>query len=275
MSITKKYLFLTLFISIATILGLGGMLLGSYSQIQMLEDKIQQLESQLAQDIESRNQSIQMAGPGAASSPVDRLVKDLSTRFVGDPRSIAEKLRDFLADDPSPQHLAIACKVIADIADNRDALSDQELNWLYQQNFKPAFKRVVAQVLSLRGDNKPLDDYIAQLKPGLSSDNPGERRNTLGELAKNHYVGAANAIAPLVEDADTNVKLDALLALRATGNESHIHYVESLVNHPDPSVSWLANDVINNLQNLSSRARTKLNSVDIAAELPPLEIPSS
>jgi hypothetical protein len=48
-----------------------------------------------------------------------------------------------------------------------------------------------------------------------------------------------------------------------------------LLNHPDPSVSWLANDVINNLQNLSSKARTRLNSTDIAAELPPLVTPGS
>ncbi|HEY0891688.1 MAG TPA: hypothetical protein VGE32_01450, partial [Cellvibrio sp.] len=62
-------------------------------------------------------------------------------------------------------------------------------------------------------------------------------------------------------------------ALRATGNESHIPSVENLVNHPDQSVSWLANDALNQLQNLSTKARTRLNMADIVVELPPIHAP--
>jgi HEAT repeat protein len=115
-----------------------------------------------------------------------------------------------------------------------------------------------------------MEQLIAEAKPALGSENPNVRRQALNDLAKTHYAGAASAIAPLVQDSDISVTLDALLALRATGNESHIHYVEKLVNHPDQSVNWLANDVINTLQNLSTKARTKLTSADIAAELPPI-----
>jgi HEAT repeat protein len=111
---------------------------------------------------------------------------------------------------------------------------------------------------------------VAEAQPGLRSTNPAVRRQTLNDLAKTHYAGAAAAIVPLVQDSDTSVILDALLALRATGNESHIPSAENLLSHPDQSVSWLANDVINHLQNLSTKARTKLTSSDVAAELPPL-----
>jgi HEAT repeat protein len=212
----------------------------------------------------------QMAGPGAASSPVDRMIKDLSTRFVDDPRTIAEKLQDFLNKQTDAQHQAIACKVIADMADNRDALGDQELDWLYRQQTGPVVKRVVAQVLSLRGDNRLLDAYIAEHQAGLASDNPGERRKALGELAKTRYAGAADMIVPLLGDTDTTVVLDALLALRATGNERHIGLLQELVKHPDPSVSWLAADALNNLETLSEKARIRLLSTDIVAELPPI-----
>jgi HEAT repeat protein len=194
----------------------------------------------------------------------------LSTRFIGDPRTFGEKLRDFVAENTHTQTIAIVCKVVADLAENPDTLTNQELDALYRNQTNPELKRVLAQVLSLRGDNSLMEQLIAEAKPALGSENPNVRRQALNDLAKTHYAGAASAIAPLVQDSDISVTLDALLALRATGNESHIHYVEKLVNHPDQSVNWLANDVINTLQNLSTKARTKLTSADIAAELPPI-----
>lgn len=238
-------------------------------KIVALENKIQALElvqkPVVAQQDNAANQA----------PDIEQIRKDLSTRFIGDERTFGEKLRDFVADNTHPQTIAIACKVVADLGENPDTLTNQELASLYQNQTNTDFKRVLAQVLSFRGDNSLMEKQVTEAQAALQSDKPAERQKALVELGKTHYAGAANAIALLVQDADMNVKLDALLALRATGNESHIRYVESLVNHPDPSVSWLANDVINNLQNLSSKARTKLNSADIAAELPPLVTPSS
>jgi hypothetical protein len=270
MSIAKKYLLLSALLGAVIALCLGSLLMVSYHRNDLLERRVQELESQLAQYSQERMTAIKMAGPGAASSPVDRMIKDLSTRFVDDPRTIAEKLRDFLNEQTDAQHQAIACKVIADMADNRDALGDQELDWLYRQQTGPVFKRVVAQVLSLRGDNQLLDTYIAEHQAGLASDNPGERRKALGELAKTRYAGAADMIIPLLGDTDVTVLLDALLALRATGNERHIGPLRELAKHPDPSVGWLAADTLNNLEILSEKARIRLLSSDIVAELPPI-----
>jgi hypothetical protein len=233
-------------------------------QIIALQDKIQALE--LAQ----KPALAQQDGAAIQTVDIEQIRKDLSTRFIGDPRTFGEKLRDFVTENPGQQNIAIACKVVADLAENPDTLTNQELDALYRNQTHPEFKRVIAQVLSLRGDNSLMELQINEAQPVLRSNNPAERRKMLVELAKTHYAGVADAIAPLVQDDDTNIKLDALLALRATGNESHIRYVENLVDHPDQSVSWLANDVINTLQNLSSKARTKLTSADIAAELPPI-----
>ena len=61
-----------------------------------------------------------------------------------------------------------------------------------------------------------------------------------------------------------------MLALKTTGNESHIAKLRPLLNHPDPSVSWLAKDTLDSLETLSKKARTRLNKADILAEFPPI-----
>ena len=230
--------------------------------IVALENKIQALESEQKQALG------QLDTDATQAANIEQIRKDLSTRFIGDPRTFGEKLRDFVAENASQQNIAIACKVVADLAENPDTLTNQELDGLYHNQTNPEFKRVIAQVLSLRGDNSLMEKQVSEAQAALKSDNSAERRKVLVDLAKTHYASAATAIAPSLQDDDASVKLDALLALRATGNQSHISAIEQLVNDPDPAVSWLANDVIGNLQNLSDKARTKLTMSDIVAELP-------
>lgn len=202
-----------------------------------------------------------------------QILRDLGTRSDRDPRSISEKVNDFLAANPSKENIALASKSVFDLADNREILPDYELESLYQNQTNPDLKRVIAQVMSTRGDNSLLEKQIAKTQASLSSENPAVRQQALVELAKTHYASAANVIAPLLQDGNTNVKLDALLALRATGNQNHVRMVEALVNDPDPAVSWLAKDVMSSLQNLSDKARTQLANADIVAELPVIAMP--
>ncbi|ARU28475.1 HEAT repeat domain-containing protein [Cellvibrio sp. PSBB006] len=203
----------------------------------------------------------------------DQAVKDLVTQTENDPRSLTEKINELLASNPSRENLAIASKSLYDMAENPTILPDYALSALYHNQTNPDIKRVAAQVMSLRGDNTLIEKQITDAQTGLSSPNPETRQKTLVELAKTRYHSAADAIAPLLQDKDIGVKLDALLALRATGNESHVYLAQALVNHPDESVSWLAKDVISDLQILSDRARTQIASTDIVAELPVAEAP--
>lgn len=212
--------------------------------------------------------------PGTnAVADSQQLLKDLVTLSDRDPRSFSEKANDLLARNASKESIAIVSKSVFDLAENPEVLPDYELQSLYQNQSNPDLQRVIAQVMSTRGDNSLLEKQIANTQTSLGSENPAIRQQALVELGKTRYASAANAIAPLLQDGDTNVKLDALLALRATGNQSHIRLVEALVNHPDPAVSWLAKDVVNSLQNLSERARTQLASTDIVAELPVIATP--
>lgn len=214
--------------------------------------------------------SPQTGEPAAALVDSQQILRDLSTVSDNDPRSFSDKVADLLATDASPEKVAIVSQGLVDMASNTDLVPDYALTSLYQSQSNPEVKRVAAQVLSMRGDNSLMEKQISEAQAGLRSESPAERQKTLVALAKTRYAGAANAVAPLLRDADTGVKLDALLALKATGNQSHIHLVESLVNHPDPSVSWLAKDVVDSLQNLSEKARTRLASADVVAELPVL-----
>ena len=209
--------------------------------------------------------------PAAADS--QQLLKDLVTLSDRDPRSFSEKANDLLAGNANADSIAIVSKSVFDLAENTEILPDYELQSLYQSQSNPDLQRVIAQVMSARGDNSLLEKQIAKTQSGLSSDNPAVRQQALVELGKTRFASAANAIAPLLQDGDTNVKLDALLALRATGNQNHVRLAEALVNHPDPAVSWLAKDVVASLQNLSERARTQLASTDIVAELPVIPAP--
>jgi hypothetical protein len=224
----------------------------------------------------ANRKSIEQSDGSTITAPVrdtQQILKDLATRNDFNPRTFSERINDFLSANPGKENIALATKAVADMAENSDSLPDFELEAVYQKQTDPDLKRVTAQVLSMRGDNSLLEKQITESQAGLSSDNPEVRQKTLVALAKTHYAGAADKIAPLLQDKNVSVKLDALLALRATGNESHVHLVQDLVNHPDPSVSWLAKDVINNIQNLSEKARTKVSTNDIVTELPPIANP--
>lgn len=210
---------------------------------------------------------------GEKLNEVDQKLRALSGSSEQDARSFAERIDGLLLADPSTENIVVATKGLLDYAKNPDILSDQALDMLYNNQNNPDLKRVAAQVLSMRGDNRLIERQVNELQASLRSENPAERRKALTNLSKTHHALAANAVAPLLQDSDTEVKLYALLALRATGNQRHVYLAEALVNHPDASVSWLARDVVANLQNLSDKARTQLNSSDIEAELPALVVP--
>lgn len=200
-------------------------------------------------------------------------LKDLETQSDMDPRFFADKLKDFLAGDADPQKAAVASRGIFDMANDRTNLPDYALQSMYNKQSDPNLKRVIAQVLSQRGNNFLLDNEIAAVQANLKSAQPADRQAALNELAKMRSVKAVTAILPYLQDPDINVKLDALQALRDTGNQSHAGMLQTLVNDPDPAVSSLAADVQSQLKNLSSSARTTISRSDIEETLPPL--PSS
>jgi hypothetical protein len=202
-----------------------------------------------------------------------QILRDLGTKSESDPRSFSDKVSDLLAGNPTEEKVAIVSKSIVDMADNREIVPDYMLQSMYSTQTDPDLKRVIAQVLSNRGNNSLIDNQITEAQSRLKSENPIERQQALTHLAKTRSMSAADAITPLLNDSNIDVKLNALLALRATGNQTHVPYVEGLENDPDPAVSTLAKEVVGDLRNLSDSARTMLSVADIAADLPMTQIP--
>ena len=202
-----------------------------------------------------------------------QVLRDLGTKSESDPRSFSDKVSDLLAGNPTGEKVAIVSKSIVDMVDNREIVPDYMLQSMYNTQTDPDLKRVIAQVLSNRGNNSLMDSQITEAQLQLKSENPIDRQQALTHLAKTRSMSAANAITPLLNDPNIDVKLNALLALRATGNQTHVAYVEGLANDPDPAVSTLAKEVVGDLRNLSDSARTMLSVADIAADLPMVQIP--
>ncbi len=237
-------------------------------------DTATQTGMQVSQGNQEAFQSIDNAQTFVSQAPSStQIMKDLGTNSVNDPRSFMEKANDLLSVDPSQENAAIVSKSIFDLANNREILPDYMLQSMYTNQTDPDLKRVIAQVLSNRGNNALIENQITEAQSRLKSANPSERQSALTNLAKTHSSNAADAIAPLLNDPNIDVKLDALLALRATGNQTHISFVENLVNDPDPAVSSLAKEVVGDLRNLSDSARTMLSVADIASELPMIQTP--
>jgi HEAT repeat protein len=163
-------------------------------------------------------------------------------------------LQALLADNPTDEEVAIACRFIF-TADAR-ALPDYALQSIYASQSNPDLKRVIAQVLSQRGNQALLNDQIAEAQATLKSADPKDRLDALNQLAKIHNVHAVDAIAPLLQDSDSTVRVAALFALRDSGNQRHVNLAEPMTRDPDPSVSTLAANVVSALKDLSSSART-------------------
>ena len=197
-------------------------------------------------------------------------LRNLEISPVDDSRSFVERINDLLSGNPTRETISIAIKGIFDMARDREHLPDETLQALYNTQTDPDLKRVVAQVLSQRGNDTLLDDQVSKAQAKLKSAQPRDRQDALDQLAKLHNAKAADAIVPLLRDPDTDVKLDALLALRNNGNAMHVGFVELMRNDPSPAVRSLANDVASDLKDLSGSARTSMSTSDIEAGLPPL-----
>jgi hypothetical protein len=232
-------------------------------------DRIREKKLGRASEIASRPQEV--ASPTGTGSL--QILKDLENSSESDPRSYAQKLQELLSDSGTDEAAAIASRFILEKARDQDGLPDHSLQALYSSQSNPDLKRVIAQVLSQRGNDALLNSYIAETQARLESPQSPDRLDALSRLGKLHSTRAVNAIAPFLQDSDPTMRLAALFALRDSGNQQHVGLVENMIHDPDPSVSTLADSVVNSLKNLSSTAHTSYSRSDIEGELPPIANP--
>lgn len=253
------------------------------SLLATAQDKLRYAQTSYHTDIIAPNsktvevaRSVKDSGPNCSDqttvSNVNtvQMLRNLEISPPNDSRSFVERLNGLLSDNPPKEKIAIATKGIFDMARDREHLPDDALQSIYNNQSDPDLKRVVAQILSQRGNDTLLEDQVAKVQAKLKSSQPRERQEALTHLAKLRSAKAADAILPLLRDADTDVKLDALLAIRNNGNALNIGAVELMRNDPNAAVRSLANDVANDLRDLSGSARTTISTSDIEAGLPPI-----
>jgi len=293
---SKKYRFLLALVGVVLTCTIAYFIIHQMNQdqkIQSMEETIRNLQSSLeekerelknirslSRDQNPANMKTQerrktgggQVASGSATGSL-QILKNLENVSDTDPRSSAEKLQELLADDATEEEAAIASRFIFDKAGDQQALPDYSLQAIYASQTNPDLKRVIAQVMSQRGNDSLLNNRIAEEQARLKSAHPGDRLDALSQLGKTHSTHAVDAIAPFLQDPDSTVRLAALFALRDTGNQRHANLVESMINDPDPSVSSLAVNVSSSLKNLSSSARTGFSRSDIEAELPPIANP--
>lgn len=293
---SKKYRFLLALVGVVLTCTIAYFIIHQMNQdqkIQSMEETIRTLQSSLeekerelknirslSRDQNPANMKTQerrktgggQVASGSATGSL-QILKDLENASDTDPRSSAEKLQELFADDATEEEAAIASRFIFDKAGDQQALPDYSLQAIYASQTNPDLKRVIAQVMSQRGNDALLNNRIAEEQARLKSAHPGDRLDALSQLGKTHSTHAVDAIAPFLQDPDSTVRLAALFALRDTGNQRHANLVESMINDPDPSVSSLAVNVSSSLKNLSSSARTGFSRSDIEAELPPIANP--
>lgn len=244
------------------------LLLHQSSNTDFAANEVTTISKHLKESEIGRNSNDQTAG--SLEHNTVQALRDLEISPENDSRSFVEKINDLLSSNPTKDRIAVASKGIFDMAHDRGHLPDEALQAIYNNQTDPDLKRIVAQVLSQRGNDSLLNDQVSKAQEKLRSGHSRERQDALVQLAKIRNVKAADAILPFLRDPDINVKLDALLALRNNGNAMNVGYVEMMRNDPNPAVSSLANDVASDLRDLSASARTSITTSDIEAGLPPM-----
>lgn len=212
-------------------------------------------------------------GPADPGRDAERALKSLLAPPAG-AADIRGKLAAFLDRHRDRDGVAVASRGVFELADNPVLLPDTAIAALYLEREEPDIRRVLAQVASMRGDNRWIELHVAETALGLHASEAAQRQQALVELARTRHAAAADLALPMLADHDTGVVLDALLALRATGNQRHAQAVSHLRGHPDEAVRWLARDVAAELRMLSGQARTRVAGGDLMAELPALPAPA-
>jgi hypothetical protein len=272
MTTTKTSYPLYLLGSLLVISAVVGYLLAYQSEkrAQGLEKDVAAAQARIAAFEKKEADYRAAAKPGAGLSPAEQMVRELSTRYVDDSRSFAQKLMDYLRENNGQDALAIASFTLFEMADNQVNLTNDELDQLYVSDAPRAFHRLVAQILAYRGDTRQLDEFTASLSEGIDTLSANDRRSRLTALGKTRYAGAADIIATQLTHPEAEVVIDALLALTITGNERHLPAVQALAHHENDTVRYLVDEAVAELTTLSSRARIRLKREDIGNELLPL-----
>jgi hypothetical protein len=89
-----------------------------------------------------------------------------------------------------------------------------------------------ARALEEHGDPRCMQRWVDSLKPGLASDDVGDRRRAIFKLGTTRSASVTPLLASELKDADAELRLAALDALRTSGDATAIAAVTPLLDDP-------------------------------------------
>ena len=212
-------------------------------------------DEQHQEDAESMN-----SGPSISDAELIKLARDAIT---GDNPELKAEAFDVLAKlDPTAaasilNSLAQQKKIDAHIEQmavtgmlqlqsNTDLLINNDLKNLFQLDSK-TIKKMVAQILSDRGDTSLVNSDVNLFGSDITNENPGVRLQTLFEMTSLHKFDALPNIKLSLTDADASIRLQALNLISVYGSDKDVTSIEPLLMDTNPQVRVQSQLALKNL----------------------------
>ena len=191
--------------------------------------KIEQaLEHAFSEDVNARIQAIQTL---VTLSPIDAV------------DTIYELLNNLDSDEISE---GMAVLGLLSLANDKEALTNEDLEYIFNSYENDNIRARSARVLAHRGDESLLQDYVKKYEGVLPQDLESKNKKLM-ELANLQSKVALPYISMYLDDADEVIRLTALSAIEMTASAGEIELVRPLLYDSDPAVRQRSEEVINNL----------------------------
>lgn len=198
------------------------------SQVGVLADVEAAFEGVYSTDINRRIMAMQTL---VSSSPVDAV-------------NVIHELLDNLRDDRMAEGM-VALGLLS-LANNSEAFPNEDLEYIYHSYDNDNIRARSARVLSHRGDDALLKEYVSKYDTPVGNDLPSKNKAIL-ELANLQSRVAIPYISKYLSDSNELVRLQALGAMEMTANIDDIELVRPLLYDSDEAVRSLSREVMNNL----------------------------
>ncbi|MDO6684130.1 MULTISPECIES: HEAT repeat domain-containing protein [unclassified Agarivorans] len=185
------------------------------------------------------------------------------------PFDVEEQINTLLLSKQA-NDLAALSRLIYEWRQEPQSLPDYLVTTIYDNGHNDNLRRISAQVLAQRGDYSLLEDYVAEQSEAINSNQDHQRSQALYALSQTNNYLAVPLIQPLLNDPSASIRVDALMALRATGNGTHAAIAQELVGDSNQQISALAKEVVNLLNQLPDDARQRVSQDDIKQNTPEL-----
>ena len=195
------------------------------------------------------------------SKNIHERVHSMQTLIDLSPTETANAIYALLANlESDPMAEGMVALGVLSLANNQNALSDEEIIYMYNSYDNENVRARTARVMAHRGDDSLLKDYVTKFS-NTENLELEQKNSALLELANLQSRVAIPHISKYLDDADEFVRIQALGALGMTGNIQDIELIRPLLYDANEAVRQVSRDVLNQL---TSRGQQEPVPTDIA-----------